>query len=283
MEACYEKHSFQTIPEEPSEAEQSSAATTTRERSHALNSSVKSIKSNTLIPSPSKVESRSHQSKVTHSDSQLKSAIRQPLADVESNSSQENVSNNNYCVKFANQSDMFKKPLATSVSSLSVKARQEDGSKSNVSQKKSPLYACVGTRRNIVNLTLSDENILNTPNRSKPSGTADVLQSKKSNSNLYGDLGQQTIFDAEIKATVSSDSESDSEVTSNGALSSSHGFLDGNTIVRSSGVKSGALSPSSKYSQNTPTPPTKPFVRNYNQVKKHLLIWINLSIDHLTA
>ena len=79
---------FQTIPEEPVELPKDRQATS--------NSSVKSIKSNTLVPSPSKE----------------------------------------------------KKAKATT----------------------SPLYACVGTRKNLLQLT-SDQNILNTPTRKAAKAT----------------------------------------------------------------------------------------------------------------
>ena len=112
-------------------------------------------------------------------------------------------------------------------------------------KKKSPLYSYVGTRKNLLELTEGTGDILNTPSRKEPA-------KRRKSRDL---LGQQTIFDADIKATQSSDSESDGEnkqppkapEMNLSALSLSHNM---------------ALSPSSKY--NTPTPPLRPnqFIRN---------------------
>ena len=112
-----------------------------------------------------------------------------------------------------------------------------------VQKKRSPLYSQVGTRKNLLQLTETTGDILNTPNRKEP------LQLKPR------DLldGQQTIFDAEIKATESSDSENEGETQTRNDL-----------ISLSSISHSMVLSPSSKY--GTPTPPLRPnqFVRNSN-------------------
>ena len=143
-------------------------------------------------------------------------------------------------------------------------------------KKKSPLYSSVGTRKNLFQLT--DDNsmaaILNTPNRQnedtklklKPSQHQnDTIDDKSVRATNYMDV-QDANFLTNVRDTLSSDSESDSEGNPrqlDGGIEAlqpssvpeyhSNSFLCENRSI---------LSPSSKY--NTPTPPLRAnqFVRN---------------------
>ena len=142
-------------------------------------------------------------------------------------------------------------------------------------KKKSPLYSSVGTRKNLFQLAdkSSMATILNTPSRQKTDTTLKIKPTEHQDEDStivaknYMDV-QDANFLANVRETLSSDSESDAEPNQHTthdeietlpplSAAAYHGnsFLCENRSI---------LSPSSKY--NTPTPPLRPnqFVRNIN-------------------